>query len=93
MQDGWITNNLQRLWFTGNSIADNDIEAVAHASAGDVLSSTMNQAFPEPVNGEFYPWTKIRDALIAVNAIGEAWPASDEPDVTGIDSLSTPGSY
>jgi glycerol dehydrogenase len=74
-------------------ITDNDIEAVAHASAGDVLSSTMNQAFPEPVDGEFYPWTKIRDAMIAVNAIGEAWPKTDEPDVTYIESLSTPGSY
>lgn len=74
-------------------LAENDIEKVAHACAGDVLLSTMNRAFPEPVNGEFYPWDAIRDAIKAVDAMGEAYPDISHPEYTGTNSMSTPGSY
>jgi glycerol dehydrogenase len=73
-------------------ISDNDIEAAAQASARDVLTSTMNQAYPEPVDGMFYPWTYIRDAMIAVSALSDEWPNIGVPDY-GKDSMSTPGSY
>jgi glycerol dehydrogenase len=75
-------------------IAENDIEAVAHASAKDVLLSTMKRAYPEPDDeGHFYPWTAVRDAMKAVNAMGEAFPDITHPEYTGIESVSTPGSY
>lgn len=74
-------------------LADNDIEKVAQACAGDVLFSTMNRAFPEPVDGKFYPWEAIRDAIKAVDAMGEAYPDISHPEYTGMKSLSTPGSY
>jgi glycerol dehydrogenase len=75
------------------ALADNDIEKVAQACAGDVLLSTMNRAFPEPVDGKFYPWEAIRDAIKAVDAMGEAYPDISHPEYTGRNALSTPGSY
>jgi len=73
-------------------LADNDIEAAAQASARDVLVSTMNQAYPEPVDGMFYPWTYIRDAMIAVSTMSDEWPNIGVPEY-GRESMSTPGSY
>ena len=75
-------------------ITENDIEAAAHACAKDVLLSTMNRAYPEPdAEGHFYPWAAIRDAMKAVNAMGEAFPDISHPEYTGMKSMSTPGSY
>jgi glycerol dehydrogenase len=73
-------------------LAENDIEAAAQASAGDVLLSTMNQAYPEPVDGKFYPWTYVRDAMKAVNAMSDEWPNIGVPEY-GREAMSTPGSY
>lgn len=73
-------------------LGENDIEAAAQASAGDVLLSTMNQAYPEPVDGKFYPWAYIRDAMKAIDAMSEAFPNIGVPEA-GRDAMSTPGTY
>jgi glycerol dehydrogenase len=74
-------------------LGENDIEAAAIACSKDVLYSTMARAYPNPVDGSFYPWKDIAYAIKAVDAIGEAYPNITAPDVVGLKSVSTPGSY